>query len=214
MPPRIPIHKGDRYGRLVVVKEVAKLGQFRMFLFRCDCGKSITVRLNSVRVGVTTSCGCYNKERIVETHKTHGKSDSEFYYMWKNMVARCHNESHPQYENYGGRGIRVCRKWRDNISEFISWAETNDYSSGMELDRRDNTKGYSPNNCRFVTKSRNNRNKRTNLMVRDWETGKQVTFIDLYEKYGHPSINVRCARIRYTVHGWSLKEALLTPKLQ
>jgi hypothetical protein len=76
------------------------------------------------------------------------------------MKCRCHDERHQHYQQYGGRGIRVCEEWRRSFDVFLDWAMRNGYRSGLQIDRIDNDKGYCPENCRFVTCAENQRNKR------------------------------------------------------
>ncbi len=97
--------------------------------------------------------------------------------VYSNMIQRCHNSKNPEYYNYGARGITVCEEWRNSSKIFLEWALNNGWSMGLELDRRNNNKGYSPDNCRWVTRLINSNNKRNTIMVvyngqerplRDW----------------------------------------------
>lgn len=87
-------------------------------------------------------------------------SKTKLYRVWDSMVRRCHTESHRAYNSYGGRGIFVCNAWRYNSKTFIKWAIKSGYKLGLQLDRINNNKGYSPGNCRFTTRKINSRNKR------------------------------------------------------
>lgn len=80
------------------------------------------------------------------------------YNSWQNMKQRCNNPKHPKYSNYGGRGITVCPEWL-NIVTFKKWALEHGYKPGLTVDRIDNDKGYSPDNCRWVSVSENSRKK-------------------------------------------------------
>ena len=84
------------------------------------------------------------------------KSLDDRYY---NMMKRCNNEEHKDYKSYGGRGIKVCKEWSSK-KVFLKWCWANGFSEDLELDRRDNDKGYGPENCRFVTKTVNRNNRR------------------------------------------------------
>ena len=90
-------------------------------------------------------------------------SDNRIYGIWEGMKARCYNPNNGSYKRYGGRGIKVCDEWKNNSMSFIKWAYENGYDDkaprGMcELDRIDNDKGYSPDNCRWVDNRTNSRN--------------------------------------------------------
>lgn len=91
----------------------------------------------------------------------HGKSYERIYSVWHHMIERCENKNSNRYSDYGGRGIKVCEEWHD-ASTFIEWAFNNGYSDNLQLDRIDTNGDYEPKNCRFVTCSENNRNKRNN----------------------------------------------------
>jgi hypothetical protein len=86
--------------------------------------------------------------------------------VWTAAKQRCENPKDNAYHNYGGRGIRVADEWQE-FQLFFDWAMANGYKSGLQLDRIDNDGDYSPDNCRFVTRAANNRNKRTNVLTED-----------------------------------------------
>jgi len=101
------------------------------------------------------SYGCYYSSRV-----KHGGRRTRIYNVWSNMNKRCHNPKSSRYRDYGGRGIYVCQEWRDSFTSFRDWALSHGYQRDLEIDRIDNNGGYSPDNCRFVTRSQNNMNTR------------------------------------------------------
>lgn len=150
---------GQRCGRLLVVRRVENDWQGNaMWECRCDCGREVVFRGTKLRqAGVVHSCGCYNHEA---KYIVHGASRTRLYHIWRAMKARCYDPQRKGYEYYGGRGITVCQEWRYDFEAFQEWAYAHGYREYLTIDRIDNDKGYSPDNCRWATYSDQNRNKR------------------------------------------------------
>lgn len=87
------------------------------------------------------------------------RENASLFNVWQTRKARCENANRDNYARYGGRGITVCKEWQ-TAENFVKWALDNGYEKGLQLDRIDNAKGYSPENCRFVTATVNSRNRR------------------------------------------------------
>lgn len=194
MPGRINYKDGDKVGECILIREVlpirynnpnGKHQDKRRGLFKCKCGNVFETDIISVKCGTTKSCGCYNKERLKNKplRFSHGLAKHPLYHTWINMKKRCDDIHYRQYDNYGGRGIKICNRWYD-VAKFIEDVYPT-YIEGLELDRIDNNGNYEPSNCRWITHSENNNNKRDNRRVEyngEIRTAKQWS-IHLNMKY-------------------------------
>ena len=107
--------------------------------------------------------------------------DHPLYYRWESMKSRCYRKSDKDYPNYGGRGITMCDEWRYDFWAFADWAMENGYRDGLTIDRKDNDKGYSPDNCRWITRYEQNQNKRNiplydGMTLPDWCLEHDVSY--------------------------------------
>ena len=137
-----------------------------------------------------------------------GRPDHPLTAVLRSMHHRCENPKNEAYERYGGRGITVCEEWSmENAADFISWALANGWEKGLEIDRIDNSKGYSPDNCRFVTSSQNSRNRRSNRYVNIF--GETMLLVEAFEKYS--VVNKKQFELRYYHENWTLERALTQP---
>src|SRR5690606_36633953 len=129
------------------------------WLCLCDCGNEKSVRADSLVSGRILSCGCYHKEAVSQRTRTHGLSNTLEYHIWENMIQRCTNPNHLAFGYYGGRGITVCDRWRNDFTAFINDMGPRP-SNCYSVDRIDVNKGYEPGNCRWATRETQMRNTR------------------------------------------------------
>ena len=133
----------------------------RFGIYKCGlCGTEFKSILDSVKRGKTKSCGCYNSIKSKERFTKHNLSDTKIYLTWKGIKTRTLNPKNKRYSDYGGRGITVCKEWRNDFKTFYNWAMSNGYSDELSLDRIDNNGNYEPNNCRWTTQTIQCRNQR------------------------------------------------------
>lgn len=198
---------GETFGKLHVIKRIPGMTNKRVYYeCLCECGNSITVRGESIRCGHTSSCGCRQREVVHNLKLDHGLCGTAIYRCWASMIQRCYSPKNKHYGNYGGRGITVCAEWRDDFKIFCEWAINAGWKIGLEIDRIENDKGYSPDNCHIVTKSVNQRNKRTNCIVTyRGESAPLVQHCEDLNLYYDVVWN------RLFAYGWSVERALGTP---
>lgn len=168
----------------------------------CDCGNHKLVLPYQFLNGAVKSCGCIRGKR----RRTHGYSKHPLYIKWAQMIKRCYDPSDPHFDRYGGRGITVCDEWKEGPTKFIEWAELRtDRTDGKTLDRIDNNKGYSPDNCRWATRKQQQQNRNVNIIIEI--NGETKVLSEWCEIYG---IKHETARSRIK-RGWSPIEAVTTP---
>lgn len=128
---------------------------------KCLCGNEIVVRKGNFTNNHTKSCGCLNKEKTSQLNKTHGLSKSSTYKSWQSMLSRCLNKKFTNFENYGGRGIKVCDRWLkfDNFIDDMGLKPYKDY----QIDRINNNGNYDIDNCKWSSRTENCNNRNNNV---------------------------------------------------
>ena len=112
----------------------------RFGLYKCKCGNTFKSMTHHIKSGRTKSCGCIKKMKMSEMSKTHGLTYHRLYKTWKSMMQRCNNQGIATYKYYGGRGIKVCDRWKD-IHNFIEDVYPS-FQEGKTLDRIDVNGNY------------------------------------------------------------------------
>lgn len=203
--------KGSVYGMLTLTGThfmQTMYGQLRRVVEAdCECGVTRMYVFRSLRNGDTKSCGCFQKRTTKERFTTHGLSKHPLYLVWQEMKKRCYIEHCESYPDYGGRGIEVCDEWVDDFMPFYDWCIENGYQSGLSLDRKNNDKHYSPDNCHFTNRGVQNRNTRRNINITAW--GEKKCLFD-WGKDFRCSIGVWGLRNRYHRGKWTDMEAMIS----
>ena len=203
---------GSILGRWRVIEEAPRryppskpLGQ-RYWRCRCECGVEREIFHGNLVGGKTTSCGCYLREWASESARTHGKTDTPEYNIWKLMLRRCRAPQAVNYARYGGRGIRVCDRWSGpngfaNFSADVGDRPGPEYS----LDRIDNDGDYEPGNVRWSEATVQARNRRSNHPISFDGRTQSLTAWSAERGIGPGTLWFRIT------HGWSVERALTTP---
>lgn len=187
-----------RFGKLVVQARAANMGHNHAWCCKCDCGTVIYVRGFCLKNGNTKSCGAHPGRGAI----THGKSGTRTYHAWSHMIQRCTNPKHPNFKDYGGRGIRVGPAWK-SFDAF--YADMGEQPEGLTLERRNNSLGYSKANCRWATRQDQMNNCRNNKVLALDDT--HLTVAQWGRKLGFKR-GVIQGRL---LLGWSVADALTRP---
>lgn len=198
MPPKLDLI-GQKFVRLTVISEASnsKSGRTQWNCI-CDCGKEKIVPTKWLRNGQAVSCGCYNREKSTK----HGMCQTRTYKIWAGMISRCTNPQNSRWKRYGGRGITVCNKWLEFESFYKDMGEA---PVNCTLDRVNNDKGYSPENCRWTTPKVQSNNRENNRRITC--NSETKTLSEWAEQTGL-SKTVIANRLK---NGWSVDDALSVP---
>ena len=203
---------GQVFGDLTVTARSPRKAAYPYWTCRCACGSSIDVASHNLRAGHSNSCGCRTAEfqsaALKGKNTTHGLTVNGHippeYEVWRSMKRRCQDPKNHNYENYGARGITVCRRWEDfgRFYEDMGPRPTPEHT----LERKDNSKGYGPDNCSWETWTTQANNKRNNYRITF--NGRTQNLSEWARETGlGPDTLWR----RLEVWAWSIERALTTP---
>lgn len=191
-------------GFIFLAEEGKDVNNYRKVRIKCKCGNIISVRVTQLTGSKKIkSCGCERIEKLKNKLISHNMVDSPEYASWESMIQRCTNPNRKEYKNYGGRGITVCEDWLsfENFYRDMGERPGKKYS----IDRKDNEKGYSKENCKWSSRQEQERNKRNSVFV-EYE-GETMILADVAKLNGIHAITLR-NRMKT---GMTLEEAINKP---
>jgi hypothetical protein len=199
----------ETFGRLTTIGPKFRLSDKRSWAYQvcqCECGTCKVVATRHLKEGSTTSCGCLRKERIIAVKTTHGLSRTLEYSIWYGMIGRCQNPNHSNYSYYGGRGIKVCNRWRGDsgFQNFIDDLGPRP-SDNHSIDRIDVNGDYCPENCRWATIAMQATNKRNSRYLE--YNGKTQTVGQWAKEFGMAATTLKSRLLS----GRSVEDALTRP---
>lgn len=185
--------------------KIEKDGEVIIFNSIVEAAKFLNVRPSTIRSSEIYRCKCkgYYVKRLEVT--SHCQSKTPLYKTWVGMKDRCYREGHKYFAHYGGKGITVCDEWLHDYMAFKAWAEDHGYKKGLTIDRIDNNKGYSPENCKWSTQKEQLNNRSINRILE--YKGEKYTMAQLADKSGikHSTFRERLNR------GWTIEKAVEAP---
>lgn len=194
---------GKRFGKLTVASRAEKVKYNQYWNCLCDCGITKAIIGIALTSGGTVSCGCHRKE----IHTIHGNTSKHkltgAWRSWNQMIRRCTDKKHESYKRYGERGITVCEEWL-SFENFLH--DMGDRPNGKTLDRIDNNKGYSKENCRWATMAKQQNNKTSNHFIEFNGMRKTIAEWAKYLNIGYPALSSRI-----NILHWTTEKALTTP---
>ena len=142
-----------------------RYGKEHFLKVKCKCGVIRTVRPSPLKSGKSKGCGCEGNYTKTQFVKTHGKTNTRLYRIYRNMKERCYKESCKDFLRYGGRGIKICNEWLSDFQNFYDWSMSNGYTDELSIDRINNDENYSPDNCRWTDEVTQSNNRRSNIKL-------------------------------------------------
>lgn len=151
---------GEKYNYLTIIEETRNEKSQIICKCQCVCGNYSNVPYYKLKTNRIKSCGCKKNELISKGVSKHNGRNTLLYSKWSGIKRRCYNKNDSHYKEYGGRGITMCKEWRNDFAKFRTWAIKNGYKKGLSIERIDINKGYEPSNCKWIKLEKQAENKR------------------------------------------------------
>lgn len=197
--------KGRKFGKLTAVEFIKETKDGFFWAFKCDCGNTFNLYDTMIKIGIVKDCGCSDIRKDRKWNMKNRDGSNPLYKKWISMKDRCLNENCTIYQRYGGAGITICDEWVNDFDRFRKWAIKNGWENGKTIDRINNKKGYSPQNCRWATKKQQERNKTSNVYVE--YNGEKKLLIEWCEIFG---LKYFKTYRRIKIFGWDAEKAFFS----
>lgn len=195
--------KGKKFNNLYVVERADsdKSGKARWKCL-CDCGNYTVVTGSNLKTNSVKSCGCLIHRKSWNHYIE--KSSKRLYSIWCGMKGRCNNPNHPAYKNYGGRGISICKEWKD-FRNFEKWSLDNEYFDNASIERKDVNENYSPQNCCWIPLAEQAKNRRSSYEI--IHNGRKLNLTEYCKE-----LNLDYKRVHSRIYklGWDFEKAVST----
>lgn len=201
----VSIKPGDIFHRLTVIEFAGRNNRgVLIWRCRCSCGGETLAYGYGLKKGIKRSCGCLGREVTSKRSTTHGMTKTPTYNSWRCMMRRCYAPADIGYSRYGGRGITVCRQWRESFEAFLSGMGERP-SKRHQIERIDNNGNYEPENCRWATRKEQARNRRSQRSLTF--DGETLCVTEWAERLGFTE-----RQLRNRIHqGWPVERILTEP---
>lgn len=215
--PQIKDISGQKFGYLTILslRAIGDKGKRRtLCICQCDCGNKLETRLDNLKSGNTKSCGCWKESGIC--YVKHGLYDTQTYQSYTSIKQRCLNSKNAAWDDYGGRGIKICSYFKNSLENFVQDVGERP-NKKYSIDRIDNNAHYScghcpecirenwASNCRWATKKEQTRNTRSNRWLE--YKGETKCLQDWAEILGLSRDTI----LHRLKKGWSVERTFATP---
>lgn len=192
---------------IVIALSDKKSGKEPLWEYKCKhCGKINSSTKGNIKRNQAT-CKCIHYSRVSESESMIGRN-TKIYQIWCGMKTRCFNEKDSAYKYYGGRGVTICEEWKNNFELFYNWSLQNGYEDGLSIERKNVNENYCPENCCWIAKEEQARNKTNTLYIeingekkrlKEWCKIYNVNYKTVYQKifkYGKEPIKALTEKAR------------------
>lgn len=190
---------GMRFGSLTAIRRYSQSkNKTWKWLCRCDCGEETVSFITTLHASETACCKSCRSKIISKQRTKHGMTRTPTYLSWRSMIGRCDNSKNLDYYLYGGRGIKICERWK-TFENFL--ADMGERPPGTSLDRENSNGDYEPENCRWSTPTEQANNRRNSALITFDGRIQTLSEWSKEVKIGRATLDQRLKR------GWTVEKA-------